>query len=86
MAPCEYCGHTATVVVSFPLILNWACYDIYVNLDGLTSMAVYTDCVRDHRCCVGRQGVLYYFLFVAVFIYYVINSMLVYIPIRSQCL
>ena len=49
-------------------------------------MAVYTDCVRDHGCCVGRQGVLYYFLFVADFIYYVINSMLVYIPLRSQCL
>ena len=45
-------------------------------------MAVYTDYVRDHECCVGSQGVLYYFLFVTVFIYYVINSMLVYVPLR----
>ena len=37
MAPCEYYGHTATVVMSFPLILKSACYDIYVNLDGLTN-------------------------------------------------
>ena len=37
MAACEYCGHTATVVVFFPLILNGACYNIYVNLDGFTN-------------------------------------------------
>ena len=37
--------------LNLALFLNWACYNIYVNMNGLKkklSMAVYTDCVRDY--------------------------------------
>ena len=37
MAACEYFGK-----LNLSLFLNWACYNIYVNLDGLTTIIMET--------------------------------------------
>ena len=37
MAACEYFGK-----LNLALFLNWACYNIYVNLDGLTTITMET--------------------------------------------
>ena len=37
MATCEYFGH-----LNLALFMIWACYNIYVNLNGLTTIIVET--------------------------------------------